>query len=196
MVLMDVSANLDQSDDIALAGAAAPASIPAGGGAEYAFVVSSGGPGSAPVTFTEPVPAGLRILSAAAGTGTCSTTGQTVTCTIPGLASGSTAPVRVIVSAASGGSYPDTAAVATPLTDPTPANNSASATLTVAAVAKVVIPALHCKVGQTTKRASKRFRKGNVIFTSPGSGTHAAGTKVDIVVSSGPAPKKKQQNKQ
>jgi hypothetical protein len=207
--LIDLTANLDQSDDVAVTGAAAPSSIPAGGGAAYAFVVSNRGPGGAPITFTDAVPAGLHVLSAVAGTGTCSTTGQTVTCTIPTLAAGSSAPVSVIVSAASAGSYGDTATVTTPLSDPATANNSARATLNVkpaavavpfckvvklagspVAVAKVVIRALNCRVGKTTKKASKKVPKGDVISTLPGSGKHPAGTKVAIVVSSGRPHKK------
>ncbi|HWF34321.1 MAG TPA: PASTA domain-containing protein, partial [Solirubrobacteraceae bacterium] len=101
------------------------------------------------------------------------------------------------------------------LTDPTPADNAATATLTVTAppvpprpscktvklagaplaVAKVALPALNCKIGKTTKKASKQIPKGDVISTSPGAGkTLANGTKVNLVVSSGP-PKKKHKKK-
>jgi hypothetical protein len=210
-VLLNVSANLIQSEDVAVTGAAAPASITAGGAAEYAFSVANSGPETGAITFTDTVPGSLKILSAVAGSGTCSTAGQAVTCTITGLAVGATAPVSIIVSAPAAGTYPDTAAVAARL-DPTPADNTATATLTVTApavapapscktinltraplaVAKAVIPALNCRVGKTTKKASKKIHKGYVISTSPGAGkTLTAGTKVNIVVSSGPPKKKK-----
>ncbi|HWF34322.1 MAG TPA: PASTA domain-containing protein [Solirubrobacteraceae bacterium] len=213
--LMNLSVNLAQSQDIALAGAAAPASSVAGSGAAYVFNVANAGPGSGTITFTDSVPAALKVLGAGAGSGTCSTTGQTVTCTIDGLAAGATAPVIIAVSSATAGSFPDSATVTAALPDPAPANNTATATLTFTpavvatvpsckvvklrgaplAVAKVLLPALNCKLGKTTKKASKSVHKGDVISTSPGAGkTLTAGTKVNLVVSSGP-PKKKKKKK-
>jgi hypothetical protein len=62
------------------------------------------------------------------------------------------------------------------------------------AVAKTVLPAHNCKVGRTTKTPSKKVPKGRVVSTTPGPGTtHAAGTAVNIVVSSGPPKHKKTQ---
>jgi hypothetical protein len=214
--VLNLSANLAQSQDSSVTGVAAPSPVIAGGGAAYAFTVANAGPGNGNITFTDAIPGSLKILGAAADSGTCTTTGQTVTCTIAGLATGATAQVWIIVSTASAGSYPDSAAVTTTLTDPTPANNSATATLTVTAttvaappsckviklagaplaIAKAALPALNCKVGKTTKKASKKIAKGDVISTTPGAGkTLANGTKVNIVVSSGPPPKKKKHKK-
>ena len=210
--LLNVSANLSQIQDVAVTGAAVPASIAAGGAAEYVFTVGNGGPLNGTITLTDTVPLGLKILAAIPASGTCAVVGQVVTCTLTGLAAGSTAPVGIIVSAATAGSYPDTATVAGQVTDPTPADNSASATLTVSlvsdpvcrvvslkgaplAVAKAVIPALNCALGKTTKKPSKQIRKGLVMSTSPGPGKNVAnGTKVNIVVSSGP-PKRKKKKK-
>lgn len=232
--LVNVSANFVQSQDVSIAGSASPSPITTGGTSEYAFTVSNSGPGTAPIAFTDTVPTGLTILSAVAGSGTCSTTGQLVTCTITGLASGSTAQVLVIVSAASAGSYQDTAAVSIEFADPTPADNSTSATLDVVdpvvptpapgpgpaapvspltapataschtvslagiplTVAKTVIPTLNCSVGKVTKKASKKVRKGYVLFTSPGPGkTLAAGSAISFVISSGPPRTKKHKAK-
>jgi hypothetical protein len=213
--VLNLSANLSQSQDTSVTGVAAPSPVIAGSGAAYAFTVASAGPGSGDITFTDAVPSALKILGVAADSGTCTTTGQTVTCTIAGLAAGATAQVWIVVSAASAGSYLDSASVTTTLTDPTPADNAATATLTVTAppvpprpscktvklagaplaVAKVALPALNCKIGKTTKKASKQIPKGDVISTSPGAGkTLANGTKVNLVVSSGP-PKKKHKKK-
>jgi hypothetical protein len=214
--LIDVSANLVQSQDVEVSGAATPSSISAGGAAAYAFSVGNNGPDSLPTTFTDTIPSGLKILAAAAGSGSCTTAGQAVTCTITGLAAGTTTPVLIIVSAASAGGDTDTATVSSAFPDANPANNSATATLTVTtppvptpasckviklagaplAVAKAALPALNCTVGKTTKKASKSVRKGDVISTAPAAGkTLAAGTKVNIVVSSGPLPKKKKKQK-
>jgi uncharacterized repeat protein (TIGR01451 family) len=213
-VILSVSAELSQSQDDGVTGAAMPSTITAGGIAEYAFSVSNAGPGNGPITFSDAVPGGLTILSAVAGSGACTVTGQTVSCTIGGLQPGSSAPVLIIVSAASAGSYADAASVSSTLPDPNPANNSASATLTVnpppvlappcktvkltgvtLPIAKLVIPALNCKVGEIKHATSKTVHKGLVISTSPGPGkTLTAGATVSVTISSGrPKPKKKKQ---
>lgn len=212
-IIVNVSANLVTTQDVAVSGAATPSSITAGGAAEYAFTVSNGGPSSGSITFTDAIPSGLKILTAVAGSGTCSTTGQTVTCTISGLKAGASVPVSIVVSAAGAGSYPDSASVNTALTDPNPGNNSVNTTLTVSnlpsppcktvrltglspAFAKQLIGALNCKVGKVTSKASRSVRKGLVISSNPGAGkTLAAGSAVSVVVSSGPPKKKKHKKK-
>lgn len=79
--------------------------------------------------------------------------------------------------------------VATPATPLCQVTKLAGAPL---AVAKTALPAHDCKIGKTTKRASRKIPKGHVIATSPGAGKLlAAGTKVNIVVSSGPPKHKK-----
>ena len=192
-----MQADLAQSEDVAVSAAATPASITAGGLSEFLFTISNNGLASEPVTFTDTVPGGLSIISAVAGSGSCTVAGQQVTCTTTGLKPGSNAPVAILVSAPAAGSYPDTASVAlanTALADPNSANNSASTTLTVAApappacqtlklarfplaIAKTVLPALHCKVGKVTLKASRTVHKGLVISTNPGAGvTLTSGT--------------------
>jgi uncharacterized repeat protein (TIGR01451 family) len=222
-ILVNVAAELSQSLDAGITGSAAPATITAGGASEYAFTVSNSGVSAAPVTFTDGVPAGLTILSAVAGSGTCSTAGQTVSCTMPNLEAGQSAPVSILVAAPNAGSYSDTAtvsAVSGSLADTNPGNNTAAATLNVNApalapvtpappaqckvvqlagaplsVAKLVIEALNCKVGKVTSKASKSVRKGYVLSTTPRSGaTLAAGSAVGVVTSSGP-PKKHKKKK-
>ena len=47
-----------------------------------------------------------------------------------------------------------------------------------------------CTVGKIKKAVSKSVAKGDVILLTPASGSHAAGTKVALTVSSG-KPKKK-----
>lgn len=210
-VILSLSAELVQSQDDGVTAAAMPSTITAGGIAEYSFTVSNAGPGGGPITFSDAVPSGLTILSAVAGSGTCTVAGQTVSCTISGLPAGSSAPVLIIVSAASAGSYADAASVSSAVEDPHVANNSASATLTVDApaptttcktvklagvtlsIAKLVIPALNCKVGKVKHATSRTVRKGLVISTSPGPGkTLTAGTAVTVTISSGrPKPRKK-----
>jgi uncharacterized repeat protein (TIGR01451 family) len=209
--LLNVAANLVQNEDAGVTGSATPASIAAGGVSEYEFTVTNAGPSSAPITFADTVPAGLAIMSAVAGSGRCTITGQAVSCTISNLAAGSSAPVSIVVKAPSSGQFADPATVFAP-SDPNAANNSATATLAVITaagaarcvtvrlagvplpVAKTVIRALNCKVGKVTTKSSKQVAKGLVISTSPRPGARlAAGTGVKIVVSSG-RPKKHKRN--
>jgi Domain of unknown function DUF11 len=203
------------SQDAGVTAASSPAAVTGGGQALLADTVTNNGPGTQPITVTDVVPAGLTIDAAAAGNGTCTTAGQTVTCTITGLAAGTSAPVYVVVTSGAAGSYANTATVApaqTGVTDPNAANNTASATLTVTAppattkpacvvlsfkgvpqrVAKKLLPALHCSVGKVKRASSRSVAKGDVIATNPRAGSYAAGQRVGLKVSSGkPNPKHK-----
>ena len=94
-----------------------------------------------------------------------------------------------------------------------PANNSASATLSVApksvapscvvpalkltpvSVAKRVLNLLNCKAGKVGHAHSKSVRKGLVIKTSPKPGTYASGKVIGLQVSSGAKPKKHKKHK-
>jgi hypothetical protein len=151
------------------------------------------------------VPKGLSVLAAISGSGSCVTSGQLVTCTTEALAPGSTTTISIVVKTSAPGSFTDTATAASSLfSDPNTANNVASADLAVTPIptaapgcrivalkgvplgtAKSVLRGLNCTVGKVSKKASKSVRKGDVLSTSPGSGSRRAGTKVAIVVSSG-----------
>ncbi len=206
---VNISAELNQDEDAGLSEIVSPASITAGGVGIYRMKVSNGGPVDGPITFVDTVPAGVNLLAAVAGSGSCSVSGQVVTCTVTEKTAESS-EVDIAVAAPTAGSFTNGGAVVA-TGDPNPANNSASATLTVTAppaapapacklvaltgyplsLAKLVIPALNCTLGKTTSEHSKKIHKGLVIKTTPASGTSApGGTKVNIVYSSGP-PKKK-----
>lgn len=215
-ILLNASAELAQSLDLGVTGAANPATITAGGTSAYVFTVTNGGVSAGPVTFTDGLPGGLNVLTAVAGAGSCTTAGQLVNCTIPSLEGGASVPVVIVVSAPGAGSYPDTATVSTssPIGDGNPANNAATATLAVnappappsaapapcklirlaglpLATAKSVIAALGCRAGKVTSKSSRSVRKGLVISTSPGAGaTLPAGAAVNVVVSAGPPRKR------
>jgi uncharacterized protein DUF11/PASTA domain-containing protein len=96
--------------------------------------VTNNGSATQPITFTDLVPAGMTVDSAGAGGGLCSTSGQTVTCTISDLAVGQSEPVDVLVTPSAAGSYTNAVSVALPVDDNDPdlSNNSASAGLSVA----------------------------------------------------------------
>jgi hypothetical protein len=200
--LLNVSVNLEQDEDVAVTQQALPGSIVAGGESVFLLSVTNGGPASVPVNLEDAVPTGLTIDSVDAGAGSCTISGQDISCTLPSAP----ASVAVVVSATSAGDYGNAAAVSTSLPDPNPANNVSSATLDVAALqachlfsltgltladAKTVIRAMGCNVGSIKTKSSKSVPKGSVISISPGSGrTVAIDTNIAIVVSSG-EPKKK-----
>jgi hypothetical protein len=212
--LLNVAATFDQLQDAAVSGAAVPASIVPGRIATYAFTVTNRSAFDGPMTVSAAVPAGLTVLSALVGTGSCSVSGQTVTCTTGRVDSGASVPLTIIVRADSPGTYAVSATVSVIGSDPAPGDNTGGATLTVSpvpvpaptaaackpaqlkglslALAKRVIAAVNCKLGKVTKAASKKVRKGLVISTSPGAGkTLANGARIKVVQSSGPPRKKR-----
>ena len=190
-----------------------PANAAAGHPALLSSSVTNGGPASGPISFAEHVPAGLTINSILFSFGTCSTSGQVVTCTFPTLSNGQSAPVDVIVTPTSAGDYTDSAAVsvAKGFVETTPANNNASSTLhassapapasalncvvpnlkgTTVNLAKSALRSLNCEVGKIRHAHSKKVRKGRVIKTSPKPGTYAPSELVGLQVSSGAKKKK------
>jgi hypothetical protein len=204
--LVDVAATLVPSDvDAGVTTSAGAAGATAGRPAVFSSTVLNNGPASAPITFTDQVPEGLTIDSFAAGDGTCSTSGQTVSCTITGLSAGQSVPVDVIATPSAAGSYTNSVSVALNAggLDPNLANNTAAATLSVAStapatscvvpalkgvpsgLARVVLHDLGCNV-ETAKTHSKSIRKGMVVTTDPGQGTYASQVEVRLIVSSGP----------
>jgi hypothetical protein len=200
----NLAATLVQQDDAAVSTSAGPSGASAGQASLLASTVINDGPASAAITFTDGVPGGLAIDSAVGGDGTCSVSGQTVSCEISGLGAGQSAPVDVVVTPSSPGTYVNrvSVAVAPGVTDPDAANNSASATLSVgrSVPAKCVVPRLKgatrsfartllkdlgCQV-RTRHAHSKSVRKGSVVKTKPGPGSYAYQRTVMLVVSSGP----------
>jgi hypothetical protein len=125
-----VAAELSRVQDPAVTAATTPGTIAAGGSAAYTFTVTNHGPASGAITFAGDVPDGLTPLLAVAGAGRCATAGQHVSCTLA-LPVGESAPVAMVVRAPSAGTYAATGAVSAETSDPNPADNAASATLTV-----------------------------------------------------------------
>jgi len=123
------------AEDVAVSTAAGPSNAVVNNEALLSSTVTDNGPDAAPTTFTDAVPAGLAIDAVAAAGGTCNTVGQVVTCTFASLAVGASAPVEIVVTPAAAQSYVNTVSVAdaSGVTDPDLSNNSASASLVVAA---------------------------------------------------------------
>jgi uncharacterized repeat protein (TIGR01451 family) len=125
--LVNVSANVVQSNDVAVTQVSEPASISRGDDGVFVVKVTSSGPSSTPVTITDTLPTGLSLVSASAGSGICSASGQTVTCTV----SAAPASVAIVASAATTGTYTNAVNAKGTIFDPNAANNNSSSTLTV-----------------------------------------------------------------
>lgn len=132
---MNLAVRIEDEQDLGVTTAASPADVTVGALAVLGSTVTNHGPETGPVTFTDAVPAGLTVGTALAGGGSCSTAGQTVSCKIEGLAVGQSAPVDILVTPTAAGSYVNTVSVAprAGIVDPSPADDSASARLDVAA---------------------------------------------------------------
>jgi uncharacterized repeat protein (TIGR01451 family) len=199
------------SYDAALSLTASTSNAVVGQPALLTATVGNNGPQDGPVTFTDPIPAGLTVDYAAASSGSCSANAvNIVTCSLPDVAAGQSAKVAIVVTPTSARTYSDSATVS--LTgggsDPNPANNNATVRLSVSkpgaptvctvpklggaplTIVKRVLPLLGCKVGKTHKVHSKRVAKGLLIGTSPGAGTYPLDKVIALKVSSGPPPKR------
>ena len=198
---LDVAATLVQSQDASVQSSMFPSTTDVAGGALLRSVVTNGGPGTGPITFVDQVPSGLRIQSASAGLGTCAVSSQTVTCTITGLPVGQSTSVDVVVTTPKAGTYANhvTVSVASGLTDPNSANNTASASLLVTSLPKeCIVPGLRkipsgtartllkelgCRVRFVREHSS--IGKGLVIGERGGARTYPYHQKVTLLVSSG-----------
>jgi uncharacterized repeat protein (TIGR01451 family) len=203
---LNASATVIATEDAGVTTGAGPIGATAGSPVVLTSSVTNYGPETAPIAFTDPVPAGLTVKSATLGATPCTVAGQTAKCTVAGLAPGQSMPVVVSAVPAAAGTYTNTVSVEdVGVHDPNLANNSASATVavgpattprstpascvvpsltrTATSVAQQVLNLLGCRVGKITKAHSKKVPKGTVIRTSPGPGTYALGATVDLTVS-------------
>ncbi|HEV3133851.1 MAG TPA: DUF11 domain-containing protein [Acidimicrobiia bacterium] len=123
------------SADLAVAKSDSPDPVTAGTNLTYTIGVTNNGPSDATsVTVSDPLPAGTSFVSAMATQGSC--VGPTpVACNLGSLADGASASITVVVHVASGvaagTTISNTASVGSTASDPTPSNNSATATTTV-----------------------------------------------------------------
>jgi uncharacterized repeat protein (TIGR01451 family) len=126
--------------DLSITKSGSPNPVTSGQRLTYTITVSNGGPQNATgVTVSDPLPASTHFNSASSTQGTCTrsttTTPEpkdgTVTCSLGGLANGATATVTIVVTPTTLGTLTNTASVTGDQADPTPADNSATATTTV-----------------------------------------------------------------
>jgi uncharacterized repeat protein (TIGR01451 family) len=111
----------------------APATVPAGGQVIYTLVVRNRGPSDDPdVRVSDPLAAGLTLVSADPSQGTCSAAGNAVSCDLGALRDGGSAQVLVTANTTvAGQGITNTARVEGAHEDPDPDNNQDSSTVTV-----------------------------------------------------------------
>ena len=123
----------------------APASVTAGGQVTFTLLVRNAGPSAATgVSVSDPLPAAVTNATATStGGGTCTVTGQQVTCALGTLGNAATRTVTITGTVAAGTtatSLSNTATVtSTGPGDPTTSNNSATATSAIATSADVAV---------------------------------------------------------
>jgi uncharacterized repeat protein (TIGR01451 family) len=109
-----------------------------GANTTYTITVSNNGPSAAnTVNLSDTLAAGMTLVSATPSVGTCNTSANPITCALGNLASGATATVTVVETAAAAGSFANSATVSDSGTPPDPntGNNTYVAVATVQSAA-------------------------------------------------------------
>jgi uncharacterized repeat protein (TIGR01451 family) len=127
-----VAATVLTAADVAVALAAGPSSLLAGGDVTFTMTVSNLGPqGASDVQATLPLGPGLTYVSATSPTGTINFAGGQVVAQLGILASGGQAVITVVARTTGAGDLTETAAVTSGSLDANPTNDFASAALEV-----------------------------------------------------------------
>jgi uncharacterized repeat protein (TIGR01451 family) len=149
----DIGAYEYERADLALAASASAARIYVGQQDTFTDRITNSGPSSATNTvFTDPAPAGFTVNSVTTTQGSCTHTTHAVSCKLGTVANGATVTVRIVVTASSPGALSLTSSVTMDLTDPTPADNRQTVTVTVIA--------LSADLGLTKRAAPSRVIVG------------------------------------
>ena len=126
--------------DLSVAKTDAPDPVLLGQRLTYTATVTNNGPNRANSVFmTDTLPAGVTFVSASATQGACAQSGGSVTCSLGGMANGTSAMVTVAVTPTVAGAITNTAAVTSSEIDPNAANNTVIATTTVLPAADLAV---------------------------------------------------------
>lgn len=168
----------------------------------FTLGITNAGPSDAySATVVDTIPAGLTYVSASPSEGTCSDSGQLVTCALGDVPVGSTPSIAIVVQGASTGQFTNTATVSTsPQTDTNLSNNTATAPISVVVAANLALTKIgpatiapgtnatylittvnHGPASATNVTVTDQLPAG-VTFVSGSSGCTAAGTTVTCPV--------------
>jgi uncharacterized repeat protein (TIGR01451 family) len=126
--------------DLSISNSGAPNPVVSGQPLTYTITATNnGGQTATGVTVTDPLPASAHFDSVSTTQGSCTrststtpkTKNGTVSCSVGSLAGGQSATITIVVTPTTAGTLTNTATVSGDQTDPTPADNSATATTTV-----------------------------------------------------------------
>ena len=123
---------MNPAADLSITKSGSPDPVPVGQLLTYTLTAENDGPSSAPgVQVTDTLSPDVTFESASSSQGTCSHASGTVNCALGTIASGGSATVTIEVRPQSSGSLTNQATIGSTVTDPSPANNVASAETTV-----------------------------------------------------------------
>ncbi|NYE35991.1 putative repeat protein (TIGR01451 family) [Nocardioides cavernae] len=139
----EVATPVSEQADVAITKTASPEPVTAGNQVTYNLAVRNNGPNPASgVQVVDTLPAGVTYVSSNPSSGSCSISGQTLTCGLGTIANAATATVSVVVRVPPGSdatSVTNVARVSTTTSDPDATNNNASATSTIVRQADVAL---------------------------------------------------------
>jgi uncharacterized repeat protein (TIGR01451 family) len=145
--------------DLGITKVSATSGATAGGTITYAITVTNNGPQpAAGVTVTDPLPAGLQLVSTSLG-GACS--GTPLVCHMPDIPAGSASSLTITATAPNPGTYTNTASVKGTYDDPNHANDSSTAQTTV--LAKKSSSRKTANLSIKDKAKKKRGRVGGLV---------------------------------
>ncbi|MCB0164020.1 MAG: DUF11 domain-containing protein, partial [Anaerolineae bacterium] len=153
--------------DLSVSKLVTPTSVTVGDPLTYTLYVTNNGPAAAfGVTVVDPLPAELIIGSAWADQGNCNISGGTVSCGIGSLAAQAAVQITIVATTAAGFAEPvvltNTATIAAAVgTDPTTANNTASAAVTV--VPLIIETTVSPSLGGTLAYTDARHHRTEII---------------------------------
>ena len=118
---------VNPSADISVMAAAAPNPVHQGQNIIYTIAVQNGGPSTASnVRLTNTLPASVTYVSANPSQGSCSRSGQVVTCSFGNMASSASTMVTIVAQAGAGGTINNVARAGSANSDSNAANNTAN----------------------------------------------------------------------